>query len=315
VTRIQQVLFELDAPYLGHAYFVTGNALFNALAPRVDDATRRRLRVSHSVFLPGEYGEYPAAHSQDGYAGKLGQSLPPVEAYEDLFLYRDPAHRWLLDSRPRDAHNTLDVQSHGGRAAFADTSWFGRPADQRNNRRSVSWYVHCYVHVDGVGDTIPLPEETLNGIQVGGARNYGFGELSVVDTQVIELEELEYSRLEAAQRENASCQIELVTPFVLSTEYPGADDQDVPWWWGETGSELRRRETRLVHDGDMYAVDTIDHGQVVPYTGNNPVQTAFNGVLRVGTHKRFGFGELRVRPPGDERVPGRAASEGGGDGA
>nr|WP_321163655.1 hypothetical protein [Halorubrum californiense] len=305
----------MDAPYAGHPYFVTGNALFNALASRVDDETRQRVRVSHGVFVPCEYGEYPAAHSMPGYAGKLGGSLPAVEAYEDLFLYRDPAHRWLLDSRPRDTHNTHDIQTHGGRVAFADTTWFGKPAEQRNNRRSVSWYLHCYVHVDGVGDTIPLADETLNGIQVGGARNYGFGALSVADTQVIELEELDYSRLEAAQRADAQCRVELVTPFVLSSEYPGAAEQDVPWWWGATSGELRRRETRLVADGDVFVVETIDHGQVVPYTGNNPVQTAFNGVLRVGTHKRFGFGELRVRPPGDERVPGRAASESGGGGA
>ncbi len=305
MTRIQQVLFEVETQYLGHPYFVTGNALFNAVARRVDDSTRQRLRVSHGVFLPGEYGEYPADHSNDGYAGKLGQSLPAVEAYEDLFVFRDPAHRWLLESRPRDAHNTHDVQSHAGRVAFADTSWFGRPAEQRNTRRSVSWYVHCYVHADGVGDTIPLGEDVLDGIRVGGARNYGFGELSVADTQVVELEELDYSRLEAAQREGAVCRIELVTPFVIASEYPGADAQAVPWWWGVDDDELRRRETRLVDGGDVFVVETFDHGQTVTYTGSNPVRTAFNGVLRVGTHSRFGFGELRVRPADEDRVPER----------
>jgi hypothetical protein len=177
----------------------------------------------------------------------------------------------------------------------------------------VSWYVHCYVHVDGIGDTLPLHDDVLDGIQVGGARNYGFGTLSVTDTQVIELEELDFSRLEAAHREGAPCRIELVTPFVTASEYPGADDQDVPWWWGVTGAELRRRETQLVADGDVYVVDTVDHGQVVPYTGSNPVRTAFNGVLRVGTHSRFGFGELRVRPAGEDRVPGRGEASAGGD--
>jgi hypothetical protein len=36
-------------------------------------------------------------------------------------------------------------------------------------------------------------------------------------------------------------------------------------------------------------------------------------VLRVGTHSRFGFGELRVRPPGEDRVPERRAARAGGE--
>ncbi|WP_144925182.1 hypothetical protein [Halorubrum salsamenti] len=311
MTRIQQVLFELEAPYTGHPYFVSGNALFNAVAPHVDDETRRELRVSHGVFVPEEYGEYPAAHSMPGYAGKLGGSLPDVDAYEDLFLYRDAAQRWLLDSRPRDAHNTHDVQTHGGRVAYADTSWFGRPETMRNTRRAVSWYLHCYVSVDGVDDTIPLSEDVLDGIQVGAARNYGFGEVSVADTRVVEVAELDYSRLEAAKQDGEPCQVELLTPFVTASEYPGADDQDVPWWWGVTDAEVRRRETRVVDDGHVYVVNTIDHGQVVPYTSSDPVRTAMNGVLRVGTHSKYGFGEFRVRPAGEGRVPGRAETRGG----
>jgi hypothetical protein len=177
----------------------------------------------------------------------------------------------------------------------------------------VSWYVHCYVHVDGIGDTLPLRDDVLDGIQVGGARNYGFGELSVADTQVVELNELDFSRVEAAQREDGQCRVELVTPFVTASEYPGADAQDVPWWWGSSSEELRRWETRLVADGDAYRVDTIDHGQVVPYTGSDAVRTAVNGVLRVGTHSRFGFGELRVRPAGEDRVPERGETSPGGE--
>ena len=119
MTKLQQVLLKLETSYFGHPYYVSGHALFNAIARRVDEPTRRSLCVSHGVFVPGEYGEFPAAHSQAGYAGVLGSSLPEVEAYEDLFLYRDSAQRWLLDSRARDAHNVHDIQSHGGRTTFA----------------------------------------------------------------------------------------------------------------------------------------------------------------------------------------------------
>ncbi|WP_302080579.1 hypothetical protein [Salinibaculum rarum] len=317
MTKIQQVLFEVAAPYFGHPYFVTGHALFNALARRVDAATREALCVSHGVFVPGEYGEFPDVASQDGYGGKLGKSLPEVSSYDDLFLFRDAAQRWLLDKRPRDAHNVLDVQTHGGRLSFAPTCWFGRPPANRNRRRSVSWYVQCYVHGDGEG-VVPLDEDVLDGLRVGGARNYGFGELSVADTQLVDLDALDYSRLKAAQGGAGQYELELVSPFVVDTDAPNGDAQSVPWWWGVDSIDtvggvspdgLRRRTTRLVDGSASYAVETVDHGQVVGYAGDDPVATALNGVLRVGTHSRFGFGELRVRPPGGERVSVRAGGD------
>jgi len=149
MTTIQQVLFELETDYMGHPYYLTGHALYTALARRVDAQARRSLNVSTGVFVPGEYGAYPESHSHDGYGGKLGMSLPPVESYEDVFVCRDAAQRWLLDSRPRDAHNTHDVQSHGGRLAFAPKAHFGRPPEHRNSKRTMHWHVHCYLHADG----------------------------------------------------------------------------------------------------------------------------------------------------------------------
>jgi hypothetical protein len=324
MTVIQQVLFEMEGSYFGHPYFVSGNALYNAIARRVDERTRRALHVSHGVFVPGEYGEYPDAHSASGYAGKLGQSLPDVEAYDDLFVFRDTAHRWLLESRPRDAHNTHDIERHRNRVAFASKCFFGRPEEQRNSKRSVQWFVHCYLHTDrGTDGILPVSGDVLDGIRVGGARNHGFGELSLADSQVVDLDALDYGRLTDA--ESGAYVLELVSPYVLSSEYPDADDQSMPWWWdadSETASPMiesgsvsgtvatdgrrddgsRRRESRLVDGDDVYALQTVDHGQVVGYAGSDPVATARNGVTRVGTHSRFGFGELRVRPAGDDRV-------------
>lgn len=322
MTAVQQVLFEMDGSYLGHPYFVTGNALFNAIARRVDERTRRALHVSHGVFVPGEYGEYPDAHSQNGYAGKLGQSLPDVEAYDGLFVFRDAAQRWLLESRPRDAHNTHDIEQHGDRVAFAPTCFFGRPTEQRNSKRSVQWFIHCYLHTGrGTGDILPVSEAVLDGIRVGGARNYGLGELSLTESQIVDLDALDYGRL--TDGESGAYVLELVSPYVLSSGFPGADDQSVPWWWdastesltveagsvpgtvatdGRRDDGLRRRETRLVDGGDAYRVETVDHGQVVGYAGSDPVMTAQNGVLRVGTHAKYGFGEFRVRPAGESRV-------------
>lgn len=311
MTRIQQVLFAVEQPYMGHAYYVSGNALFSAIARHVDEPTRRSLQVSHGVFVPGEYGSpTDGAISLKG-GQKLGQMLPEVEAYEDLFVHRGAAHRWLSDTRPRDAVNTYPLQRHGDRVAFGSEALFGRPEEMRSEHRRVPWHVQCYLHADRDG-VLPVAEHLLDGIRVGGARNFGLGELSVVDSQLVDLDALDYSTLEAAD----AFELELVTPFVLDTEFPDADAKSVPWWWApgkrDATGGLRRRVERLVDGDAVYELDTVCHGQVVPYAGSDPVGTARNGVTRVGTHSKLGFGELRMRPAGADRVPGRGTDSGGG---
>ncbi|WP_178915467.1 hypothetical protein [Natronomonas gomsonensis] len=311
MTVIQQVLLELDEDYLGRPYYVSGNALYRAIARRVDASTRRSVAVSHGVFVPGEHGGYLAEHSQSGGAPYFGAGLRPVESYEDLFLFRGAAQRWLSASRPRDAHNTFDLHVHGGRVAFSPTVRFGLPRESRNSKRTMTWYVHFYVHDDtGGSDVVPLDEDVLDGLRLGGARNYGLGETSLKETQTVDLDALDYATLEDAA---GSFELELVSPYVTASEYPGADDQSVPWWWTPRPGGLRRREERLVEAGDVYELETIDHGQVVGYGGPSPVETAKSGVLRVGTHARYGFGEFRLRPVNEDRVPERAAVKSGGE--
>jgi len=41
---------------------------------------------------------------------------------------------------------------------------------------------------------------------------------------------------------------------------------------------------------------TIDHGQIVTYSDDWPIETAMNGLRRVGSHSRLGFGELHLKP-------------------
>ncbi len=47
---------------------------------------------------------------------------------------------------------------------------------------------------------------------------------------------------------------------------------------------------------EVYKLQAVDHGQVVAYEGDRPVETAKSGILRVGSHSKYGFGELRVKP-------------------
>lgn len=157
--------------------------------------------------------------------------------------------------------------------------------------------------MDGV---VPVSEDVLDGLRVGGARNYGFGEVSVTDTQLVDLDALDYSRVWGAD----GLQLELVTPYVLASEHTDGDPQSLPWWWDVSSGGLRRNETRLINSDESYVAETVDHGQVIEYVGDDAVRTAKNGVTRVGTHSRFGFGELYVRPLCVDRVPGRNGAVG-----
>lgn len=303
MTQLQEVLLELEGSYLGNPYYVSGNAIYSALAGDLPAALRERLQVSAGVFVPGEYGSYPDAHSQDGGVPYLGTGLRPVERYADLFLFRDPAHRWLSDTRPRDAHNTHPLEEFGDRTGYSATRSFGLPAEHRNTKRSMSWYLHCYCHLDGAGDHpgFPLPEAAFEDLQLGGARNYGFGRVACAETRTVDLGALSYDRLEQAD----SYQLELVTPYVLATDHPDADSQSVPWWWRHE-QPLRRRASKLARGDQVYHLEAVDHGQVVGYAGDDPIETAKNGLRRVGTHAKYGFGEFRLRPVGEDRVPERA---------
>jgi len=137
----------------------------------------------------------------------------------------------------------------------------------------------------------------LEDLQFGGKRNYGYGEVELKETQLIELGELDYSRLKGAE----TYLIELVTPFVLESEYHLVNGCTVPWWWAENREDLRFREEKILEQREVYRLQTVDHGQVVTYLGDHPIETAKNGLLRVGSHSRYGFGELRVKPLGEQK--------------
>nr|WP_237561651.1 hypothetical protein [Halorubrum halophilum] len=292
---IQQVLWELRMDYIGHPYYVSGNAILHALGQRLDPETHAAVSASHGVFVPGQFGAFPEEHTQSGVRPYLGSGLPDVEAYDDLFLQREAIHPWLLDTRARDALNTHGIRVHGGHPALAHETIMGRQEDQWKQQQTTKWYVHAYLHADDPA-VLPLGEDMLEGLQFGGKRNYGYGEVQLKDTQMVDLDDLDYSRLEDAE----TYLIELVTPFVVETEYPDADDCVIPWWWAENRDDLRLREEKLLEQCEVFRLETVDHGQVVKYLGDRPVETAKNGLHRVGSHSRYGFGELRLKPLTDQ---------------
>ena len=295
MTRLQQVLWELQMDYIGHPYYVSGNAILNALGAQLAPDTHRALAASHGIFVPGQFGTLPDEHSRSGGRPFLGAYLPDVESYDDLFLHRSPRHPWLLDSRARDALNTHDVRVQSGHPALAHETIVGRPAEHQADKQTTKWYVHAYIGADDPS-VLPVADGLLDGIQFGGKRNYGYGEVALKETQLVDLDALDYSRL----LDLKTYHIELITPYVLETTYLGADDMAVPWWWVENRADLREREERLVEQRDHFDLQTVDHGQVVEYQGDSPVETAKNGVRRVGSHSRCGFGEFRVVPVATE---------------
>ena len=297
-SQIQSVLFELDTSYYGHPYYVSGNALYAAIAQSVPGAVASNLRVSMGSLFVGEYGKIPAA-TDESRRSIYSTSLPDVERYEDLFIFRDAAQRWLLDSRAREVHNCLTLENHGGRIAVAPQCRFGRPPGGRRYKRTVKVHIHCYLQAYDRQrrDILPIEDDDLDEIQVGGGRNFGLGQLTLVDTQLIDLDELSYASLHGSD----TFEIDLYSPYVLHSEHPSGDDQSVPWWW-ETEQPLRERQTKLAFGDHCYDVQTIDHGQTVRYVGDAPIETARNGINRIGTHSKIGFGEFRVRPTTVDRV-------------
>jgi hypothetical protein len=291
VTRIQQVHWELEMDYIGHPYYVSGNAILHALGQHVPHDVHQHLHASHGMFVPGQFGTFPEEHSQSGIRPYLGSGLPDVESYDDLFLMRNPAHRWLLDSRPRDALNTHDIRPQSGHPALSHETIMGKPEGARKQQQTTKWYINAYLHADDP-DALPLGEDVLDGLQFGGKRNYGYGITRLKDTQVVDLDDLDYSRLE----DGDVFLVEVTMPFVLESEYPKAADQDVPWWWKKNRRDLREREEKILEQREVFRLQTVDHGQVVKYEGDRPVETAKSGILRVGTHSKYGFGELRVKP-------------------
>lgn len=75
MTRIQQVHWELEMDYIGHPYYVSGNAILHALGQHLPHDVHQHLHASHGVFVPGQFGTFPEEHSQSGIRPYLGSGL------------------------------------------------------------------------------------------------------------------------------------------------------------------------------------------------------------------------------------------------
>ncbi len=78
--KIQQVHWLLEMDYIGHPYYVSGNAMRHALGQQLPHEVHQHLHASHGIFVPGQFGTFPDWHSQSGSRPHLGSNLPPSSA-------------------------------------------------------------------------------------------------------------------------------------------------------------------------------------------------------------------------------------------
>ncbi|WP_254529780.1 hypothetical protein [Natrinema gelatinilyticum] len=50
--------------------------------------------------------------------------------------------------------------------------------------------------------------------------------------------------------------------------------------------DLRLREEKILEQREVFRLVTVDHGQVMKCLGDRPVETAKNGLTRIGSHSR-----------------------------
>lgn len=80
---------------------------------------------------------------------------------------------------------------------------------------------------------------------------------------------------------------------LFETTIPSEDQHAVD---AEKQSQGNLNWPDLRTNSEPYTLETVDHGQVVGYDGDDPIKTALNGLTRIGTHSKYGFGEFRVKP-------------------
>ena len=66
MTAIRQVLWELRMDYIGHPYYVLGNAILHALGQQLDPEIHAAVSTSHGVFVLGQPGAFPGEHNRSG---------------------------------------------------------------------------------------------------------------------------------------------------------------------------------------------------------------------------------------------------------
>ena len=60
-------------------------------------------------------------------------------------------------------------------------------------------------------------------------------------------------------------------------------------WSVDDETQLRQRLEQVIEGGAVYELGTVDHGVVVGYDGDCPLEAATSASTRVGNHSPYGF--------------------------
>lgn len=265
-------LLELLSHYSGNPYYVTGNAIAHAtrLTGQLTDEQKKRLSISHGIiktFARNDNLDKPADYS------------------EFFKIWRTP----------RTSRSELIVPElryyHPDRGApfilMSPTRYEGKKdPDKEQNRRStlISFYVI------GLEDTDP---NIFDGIAIGGRRNMGMGKTRLhlhISTDTSQW---------TGFPENDKLGVELITPLCLRSTFPGCDETNFPNFLEPHASgRFRTREEGITIHQKKVDLHLLDSGQAFAIKECLPrtelQKTINNGIERIGTHSKYGYGEYKV---------------------
>lgn len=262
--------------YVGNPYYVSGNALLHSVAGKLSYREKRRANFSHGIFL-NMYKEFRKRYrTKKGHL--VGKEIPDIKTYWDFFKLR----RKPFPYTSYDEFRVPDIYDYDGRKI--------------QKRRLLYFYV---MNLDR--DI----KELFNGAIVGGARNYGFGELTVEDTKTINLNEIEPKTMTYDQKEGEkklkkinelnNPTIELITPICLKSEVSGTENYDPPSFLHRPSGEYRTRKEIILSSREEKKLELIDSGQTFGFNGDSLTKTAYNGIQGIMNHKKYGYGEFLIR--------------------
>ena len=289
-------VLRFESPYVGNPYYITGNGIYHAVASRLTDAQRASISVSHGVFFNVASvevgGKRRTARDSEGHLISTQAGASPISkiwTYEDFFLLRT------------QRLETLNLHGPWGEM-FYEESLPVRPlrfdnSDQHRLRRpeeggdeAIVWeYLNFYTH--GCDDLDP---NLFDGISLGGKRNKGFGATSLADSAEVRVDELDFLSLERSGNVDAL----LITPICLKSQFPGTEPCAFPSFAMQP-KMYRTRSEFIKHGDQRYGLELIDHGQrfdlaPVVVARRNLVELAKEGIKRIGTHSKYGYGEFKL---------------------
>lgn len=286
--KLDFFMLKLVSPYIGNPYYVNGNAILHAVSDRLTEEQKEKISVSHGIFTT----RYSISESIE------------VKDYISFFKYREPFCPIGAQEVSMPFYQSVLMKDGSFKIAMHNERYEGLK-DIKKSQKKVSVFICFYVQ-NFEGD-----KEIFNGIQIGGKRNFGFGE-----TKLKERNWTGYKRIEICEEENSEYKenlikisipkidlskkylVKLITPICIESEFPQVENFEFPSFLVE--HKYRIREERINIHKKSYKLKLIDNGQWFAIkegkTKEQIEEIIFKGINRIGNHEKYGYGEFMVVP-------------------